>query len=192
MGLISRAVQIAAQLIELGWEILDTPVYRRQLPSVALDGEQPIDDGPDDLWPPEPATVPLDNSQQPELHTTRQWGLQLPNGEVFWNDWSGHQLGHPLDRVRLIANLQKTAADIGLAPGEQTDDFLSHYGWVTRNQIASVIYETTGAYPLTHPEVSALDTPVSGETHESDNASAEADRRDQLRGVHTGPVGGDA
>lgn len=184
------------ELIRQGYKLL---TYRGPLPSAALDGERPIDEGPDDLWPAEDDDPVLGDTEpprialsEPELVVNRQWGLKLPNGDVHWVHWNGHAMGHPLDRVRLIAKLQKTAEDIGLAPGWQTDDFLSHYGWVTRDQIASVVYKDTGAYPLTHSQVSALDTPSTGETHESDDASSESSGRHHDRGVRTGSVGGDA
>ena len=69
----------------------------------------------------------------------------------------------------MVANLQKTAADLGFV----ADEFLAHYGWVTRNQIATVVYEDTGAYPLTDPVVCGVSTPPTGKSpdHDSDGSN---------------------
>lgn len=153
-------------------------------------------EGPDDLWPPEsPDPEPekekkeepqiADTASEPELVVTRQWGLRLPDGRIAWNSWSGITFDDPLDRVRMIANLQKTAEQVAF----EQQDFLAHYGWVTRNQIAAVVYEDTGAYSLTDSEVSARSTP----TGEQDDGTTNDDssQRDG-GGLHQGSVGGDA
>ena len=113
--------------------------------------------GPDDLWPPEPVVLPEPEEPKtttPETVVTRQWGLRLPSGEVVWNEWQGISFGTPLDRLRMVATLQKTMMDIGFKEGEQVDDIVSRYSWATRDQIAEIVYRDTGTHPLTATEVS--------------------------------------
>lgn len=135
-------------------------------PEVLLDGEFVlVDEGPDDLWPGEEHSLLGQSivSAEPQLVVTQQWGLRCPGGEVHWNDWQGITFDHPLHRVQMIATLQQTALDMGFAE-DQVPAFLDYYGWVTRNQIAQVVYEDTGAYSLTDSAVSALGTPENGES----------------------------
>ena len=132
----------------------------------SLDGEDPFDwAGPDDLWPSENAEVRklrvADPPEvAPEVITTEQYGLQMPNGDIIWNAYSDAGVTIPfdnhLDRLRMIATLKKTAADVGF----DVDDFLSHYSWVSRNQIAAVVYEDTGSYSLTDSEVCGVSESV--------------------------------
>ena len=113
--------------------------------------------GPDDLWPPEPVVLPEPEEPKtttPETVVTRQWGLRLPSGEVVWNEWQGISFGTPLDRLRMVATLQKTMMDIGFKEGEQVDDIVSRYSWATRDQIAEIVYRDTGIHPLTATEAS--------------------------------------
>ena len=194
-NVIGKAIQVGLGVVELGYEIFDRPFV-----APVEDGQLLIDEGPDDLFPDEDyvmARLSIDvPSEEPELIVSKQWGLQLPNGEVQWNAWQGNTFAHPLDRARLVANLQRTAGDIGLPQGQETDEFLSKYQWVTREQIATVVYGDTGAYPLTDPQVFALGAPESGETsHDNDNSTDAAfavNGQDSDLGVRPGPVGGDA
>lgn len=170
-----------------------------RLGSSALDGED-LWDGPDDLWPAETAQIE-ETLSTPEVITTQQFGLRKPNGEIIWNVWNDPPLVIPfdnhLDRLRMVATLRKTADDVGF----DADEFLSHYGWATRNQIAAVVYEDTGAYPLTDPTVCGVGTPLVG-THDGSSSStpdqstgsssSDSEAHDLDRTVRPGPVGGDA
>lgn len=131
---------------------------------------------------------------EPEQITTAQWGLRLPNGEVHWNVWQGVTFYHPIDRLRMVATLRQTAIDVGLAEGEQVEEFVSRYSWETRTQHATVVYEQTGAYSLMHPAVSALSAPDQQveNDHDSKDTDAPSPEQDPLVGVHSRPVGGDA
>ncbi len=132
-----------------------------------------------------------------ELLTTAQFGLRMPNGIVVWNEWceGGLQIpfNNPLDRLRMVANLQKTALDLGF----DIEQFLEHYEWVTRNQIAIVRYEDTGSYHLTHPSVtgiaavSVVEEQARDDYYDSeDESSKETSAPDHNGGeVCSGPVG---
>lgn len=189
MGLIGAALKVTAAVVDA----LRDPQRRPVLPpSGAFDGED-LWEGPDDLWPPDPQIS--DTASAPQLVVTKQWGLRLPGGDIAWGFWQGIGFDNPLDRMKMVATLQKTAKDVGFGEGEQTAEFLAHYGWVTRNQIATVVYEDTGAYALTDTEVSTVGTPV-GEASHGNNENqlsrqppASPDPGSDLR---PGPVGGDA
>lgn len=170
------------------------------LGSSALDGEDPFDwEGPDDLWPPEPTQI-AETPSPAEVITTQQYGLRMPNGEIVWNAWNDPPLVIPfdnhLDRLRMVANLQKTATDVGF----DVDEFLSHYGWATRNQIAAVVYEDTGAYSLTDPDVCGVSAPSLGNpdgssTPTPDDTESPADSQaadDLARTVRPRHLGGDS
>ena len=201
MGLIElarRSLAFTASLIELGHEILDQP----KLPPHGLDDENPARwSGPDDMWPdnltswPEEPVI-ADTASEPELVVTMQWGLALPSGEIAWNSWSGVQFGDPLNRVLMVAKLKRTGLDLGFAE-DQLGEFLCRYGWVTRNQLATVVYEDTGSYALIDPEVSAQVAPEQGlqnYDNESKNGSQPAlgSGDDPDPEIHGGSVGGDA
>lgn len=170
-------------------------VLTYQPPEGALDGEQPWD-GPDDLWPQEPPQeVELvsdeiylkDTRSAPETVVNQQYGLRLPSGEIRWNSWQDISFANPLDRLRMVATLRASAAHMGFAEVE----FISQYGWVTRNQIAQVVYEDTGAYHLTDPAISEVVTP--GETHDDHSAAAKGSHDQDLdAAVRPRSVGGDA
>jgi hypothetical protein len=183
MGLITelarRGIALTASLIEYGLELHE---HRPQAPPAAFDDDTPDWAGPDDIWPEDP--VIADTASEPELLVTSQWGLRLPSGEIAWNSWSGVQFGDPLNRMLMVAKLQRTGLDLGFAE-TQLGKFLCHYSWATRNQIATVVYEDTGAYPLTHPEVSAQPPSEQG-LQQNENESEDPDS-----GVHRRPLGGD-
>jgi hypothetical protein len=165
-----------------------------------LEGETLATDGPDDLWPHveyDSCHNSLSVADSPQLKVAEQWGLKLPNGQIHWNSWQGVAFDNPLDRMKMVAVLQKTAEDVGLPPGDETDQFLSKYQWVTRNEKATVEYEDTGAYPLTHPSVSALGAPdVDESSHGNDpeppTCAAAVNGQNPDLGLRSGPVGGDA
>lgn len=170
----------------------------RPLISSALDGEDRWE-GPDDLWPPD--EIPTETPTGADLIVTQQYGLRMPNGDVIWNTWDEPPLvilfDNHLDRLRMVANLQKTAVDLGF----DVDEFLSHYGWVTRNQIAAVVYEDTGAYSLTDPDVCGVGTPLAGTDDgsssstsptQSTEGSADSEAHDLNGTVRPRPVGGAA
>jgi hypothetical protein len=145
--------------------------------SSTLDGEDLLDtQGPDDLWPAEQLSLDLDVPQpRPEVLVGEQWGIKLPSGEVEWNMWAGTHLNNPLDRAQMIARIQKHALDAGYSE-QQFPEFLAPYKWVTRNQIATVVYEDTGCYSLTDPAAIALGAPNDLEdTHDDDESGFLAD-----------------
>jgi hypothetical protein len=183
-----RGIALTANIIELGREIYGRE-YR--LPPHALDEDISDWAGPDDMWPEDP--VIADTASEPELLVISQWGLKLPSGEMAWNSWWGVQFGDPLNRMLMVAKLQRTGLDLGFAE-TQLGKFLCHYSWATRNQIATVVYEDTGAYPLTHPEVSAQPPGEQGlqqNENESEDGPQPAVRDDPDPGVHRRPLGGD-
>ena len=149
-------------------------------------------DGPDDLWPAEKPQI-TETFSQPELVVTPRWGLKFPSGEIIWNTWQQVSFDDPMGRVLMVAKLQKTALELGFAP----EDFVRNYGWVTRNQIDRRVYEDTGAYCLTDPEVSAQVTPDQG-LQKHDNESEDGTdgdpqpRVDTDCGVHRRSLGSDA
>lgn len=116
----------------------------------------------------------------PDLSTETHWGLRLPDGTVAWDEWSGVGFAEPMDRISMVVKLQKTAEQCGFSQ----EDFLAHYGWVTR----TVVYENTGVYALTSPEVSASTPLREPDDNGEDDSSPESDRG----GVHPRPLGGDA
>jgi hypothetical protein len=123
-----------------------------------------------------------------EVVTTTQWGLELPSGEVQWGFWSGIAFDSPLNRLRMVATLQKTALDMGFTEGAQSDEFLKMYRWQTREQIARIRYgENTEAFSLTDPAVSAA--PVENSSHEQPQDDSDLNSH---REVHAGYLGGDA
>lgn len=198
MGLIGKGIQAGVWATDFVSTILDRPL-RVHFP----EGESLLPtEGPDDTWPEDDyvaARLSIDvpaGGTEPEILVGQQWGLQLPNGEIHWNTWQGVIFHHPIDRLQMVAKLHQTALVIGLAGEDQLNEFLSKYQWVTRNQIASVVYEETGSYPLTHPQVSALGTPEDSDQlpHEHDQGSAD-DNLNLLHpdlAVRQGSVGGDA
>lgn len=115
------------------------------------------DDGPDDLWPPEPE--PKDD----DVVVTQEWGLRLPGGEVAWKNWQGVPFDNPLDRVHMIARLQQTAQDVGWT----TEEFLANYSWATRDAYTTVDYKLTEAYVLMDPAVSGTPVGPSNEGEQS-------------------------
>lgn len=123
------------------------------VPSPVPDWE---DEGPDDLWP-QDEPLPDDNG---ELVTTVQYGLKMPNGEVVWGSWAECDFAQPLDRVRLIAKLQRVAQDCCW----QIEEFVNRYSWVAREQRAIVRYEDAGAYTITDPSIVAIATPEQQES----------------------------
>lgn len=158
-------------------------------------------DEADDTWPTEEPEQITQTLSDPELIVTPQWGLRLPGGHIAWNSWAGIWFDHPLHRLTMIAKLQATAGELGFSEGPQVSAFLAQYDWVTRNQIATVVYEDTGAYLLTDSEVSTLGIPGSGESPDDDNHTQKEDGSGDLapspgddshRGLCEGPVGGDA
>lgn len=164
-----------------------------------FDGEDRWE-GPDDLWPEEPSHIQAVAEQideidsSPDIIVTRQWGLVLPSGEIKWNEWQGVTFADPMDRMRMIAALQRTAMDVGFAE-YQVNDFLAGYSWVTRNQIAAVAYEDEGAFALTDSAVSSTDTPRDGKSHDRNESDADAngDAASNLpRNLRPGSMGGDA
>lgn len=183
MGLLNLAFNAVrlTRLIRCGWQEW----------SATPEGGQAWD-GPDDLWPDQEcdelrlATELINSSEltdtasKPELIVTQQWGLRLPSGEVVWNSWQGTSFEHPLDRLRMVAILQKTATDLGFREEtEKIHDFLSQYSWATRNQIASVVYEDTGTFPLTASEVSKTNgLDASGTGHPIEHKSSKDDSND--------------
>lgn len=157
MGLIS----LTRNIVAVANAFLNEPVP----PAGVLDEEGPWD-GPDDLWPEEEdvdevADPPhiAETPSEPALVVTQEWGLRLPGGDIMWNNWQGTPFYYPLDRLQMVSKLQQTAAQVGYAPGDQTEAFLAQYSWATRNQIARVVYEDTGSYTLLASEVSELGTP---------------------------------
>lgn len=174
-------------------------LLKGQPPSGVLDGEE-IYEGADDLWPPDPPQEQLfgfgefqigNTRSAPETIVTQQYGLRLPSGEIRWNTWEDIAFGNPVDRLRMVATLQNSAAHMGFDEAE----FLAQYGWVTRNQIAQVVYEDTGAYILTDPQISAVVTPSLGETHDDHNSTAAEgsyEESDLDGAVCRRSVGGDA
>lgn len=170
-----------------------------------------VTDGPDDMWPPDDAGA--DFVQEVQRHrleefraqeveelkkryfqevefTTTQWGLRLPNGEVHWEAWGTIPLSAPLDRLNLIATLQKTAIDMGLNEGEQTKEFLNKYSWQTREATSKIRYKNTESYALTDSAVSAAPKEALNHDHLQGNSldSLTYSHRD----LHAGSVGGDA
>lgn len=194
MGLIGRSVRLGLNLVELAREMLDNP-----LGNPIEDGQLLVDEGPDDLFPAEPdyvtARLEIDIPDDPRDEWTayKQWGLVLPNGETHWNSWQGNNFTHPIERTQLVAKLQATAADIGLAPGEQTDLFLSKYQWITR----TVLCKETGTCPLAHPQAFEMDAPEPGGSNSHDGQDPEAAdvtselRQDSDPNLRLRPLGGD-
>ena len=126
----------------------------------------------------------------PQLLVTQEWGLLFPTGKIAWGSWQGVSFGNPVDRIHMVAKLQKTAEELGF----EQRYFLAHYRWVTRTERAHVTYEDTGAHDLTAPEAFADDVP-SGEQHDDDddpeNGAHEPTTRPD-RDFCSGSVGGDA
>ena len=114
------------------------------------------DEGPDDLFP---ADDPLPDDSG-ELVTTVQYGLKMPNGEVVWGSWAECNFDLPLDRLRLVAKLQRVAQDCHW----QIDEFISRYAWVAREQRAIVRYEDAGTYTITDPSIVAIAAPEQQES----------------------------
>jgi len=191
MGLID----LARRIIEIGLELYEQP----KLPPHGLDEDTPDWTGPDDMWPDAPwpeDPVIADTASEPELLVIAQWGLVLPSGEIAWNTWSGVQFADPLNRMLMVAKLKRTGLDLGFAE-DQVGEFLCRYSWVTRNQLATVVYEDTGAYTLTDPEVSAhapTEQGLQNNDNESENGSQPAlgSGDDPDSKVHGGSLGGDA
>lgn len=119
----------------------------------------PWDEGPDDLWPDDGGEPMPDDSG--ELVTTLQYGLRMPNGEVVWGSWAECNFAQPLDRLRLVAKLQRVATDCHW----QIDEFVNRYTWVARQQRAIVRYEDAGEYPITDPDIVSV-TPAEQEGNE--------------------------
>lgn len=117
------------------------------------------DEGPDDLWPDDGSEPVGDDSG--ELVTTLQYGLRMPNGEVVWGSWAECNFDLPLDRLRLVAKLQRVAQDCHW----QIDEFVNRYAWTTRQQRAIVRYEDGGEYPITDPDIVSV-TPAEQEGNE--------------------------
>lgn len=106
--------------------------------------------GPDDTWPGEKTA---EIRCEPEVLTSQQWGLRLPSGEIVWDIWQGIDFDNPLDRMRMVATLQKTALDIGFGEG-QIGEFLKHYTWELREQIRHVYYGKMTSYQMLDSHVS--------------------------------------
>jgi hypothetical protein len=123
------------------------------------------------------------------IETTIEWGLELPRGEVQWKSWSGIDFSTPLDRMRMIATLQKTALDMGLNANGQSDEFLTKYKWQTREKTARIRYKNTGTFSLNDPAVSAA--PVENSINEQSQDDSETHVH-SYRNLHPGSVGGDA
>jgi hypothetical protein len=166
---------IVGAIRTVAWGIDAVAQTYSQVPQGNIAPDSLLMDTEVEVWP---EAIPANPTA--ELIATQQWGLQLPSGEVVWNLWQGTNLNDPLGRVKAIALLQQAAMSCGYS-SDQYEDFLSPYDWVTRNQLATVVYEETGAYSLTDPQAIALGAP-SGE--EPQHVSAD-DRRE----AHT-PNGG--
>ena len=59
----------------------------------------------------------------------------------------------------MIAKLQRAALDCGWP----IEEFLGRYSWLTRDCVAHVRYEDTGAYFLTDSEITAVGIPAENE-----------------------------
>lgn len=126
-----------------------------------------------------------------EIEISIEWGLELPNGDVQWGSWSNIDFSTQLDRLRMIAALQKTALDIGLNENGQSDEFLNKYKWQTREKKSKISYRNTGAtFSLTDPAVSAA--PVENSTYDEPKNDPDSSTVDSHRDLHPGSVGGDA
>lgn len=200
MGLIGSALERGIRAVVIGAEIVNefTDGMRFKLnafPGYVKNTENAIEsfEGPDDVWPAEPIVRSseaqiTDTASEPEVLVHEQWGLKLPDGTIMWGSWQNLSFATPMDRLLAIANLQKTAADCGFSEGEQIAQFLAHYGWVTRNQIATVVYEDTGAYALTDPPATDPGTPLAEEIQDADRDQSSRPDSD----IRPGSVGGDA
>ena len=171
MGLIELAGGLLRGIVTTvtrGMETSPPSFWRAE--DMAYDVADDIWGGADDLWPGEGIAA---TRSEPELLLTAQFGLRLPNDTIVWNAWNNPPLvipfDNPLDRLRMVANLQKTATDLGF----EIEDFLTHYGWVTRNQIATVVYEDTGAYSLTDPAICRIVGPATTPDIDNDDSSEE-------------------
>jgi hypothetical protein len=69
-------------------------------------------------------------------------GLQLPNGEqIFPPDlWHDRSLDGAVARQAILETLRLAAANLGYPEIE----FLTHYHWVSRDKITTVMYEDGG------------------------------------------------
>lgn len=170
--------------------------------------ETHIASDPDDVWPEYPypgvsdrlwsdgdypedkvydseIAVMQDETFPEEIRTDQQWGLRLPSSEVAWGSWSGIDFTTPLDRLRMVATLQKTALEMGFDEGDQTQVFLNNYTWCVRERKSKISYGNSISYSLTDPQVSAS-------AYREDNDGTD-DTGDNLSAdLHQGSVGGDA
>lgn len=196
MGLAAERLGNAAQRVlvsglkvaELGYQILDKKRPLHLPVTSVLDGEDSlVDEGPDDLWPPEEPTGESHNESS--LVTVQQWGLRLPSGQIAWNMWSDTHLNNPLDRALMVVKLREAGLSCGYSE-EQLPAFLGLYQWVVR----TVFYGDTGVYPLTDPAVTALDAPSLGDAHHdgSNENSEPLSSEDLVDQVYPGSLGGDA
>lgn len=129
-------------------------------PPTGADTDDDLWSGPDDLWPEsqdDDDNHQSDDDNRTDTVTLLQWGLRLPDGTVSWGSWQGIPCDNPLDRMRMIATLQKTALSIGFAEGDQVAAFLGNYGWVTRQAVVSTVYSSeTHSYALGDPVVAEV------------------------------------
>jgi hypothetical protein len=204
MGLINVArhsIAVTLGIADAMWTLFEREYLGGPRQGLAAEGEFDWS-GPDDMWPDIPwpeEPVIADTESEPELLVTRQWGLVLPSGEIAWNCWAGISFGDPFNRTLMVAKLKKTGMDVGFAE-EQLGEWLSNYAWVTRNEIATIVYEDTGGYDLTDPQVSALDDAGLGLQrceNESENdpgpgPSTNGNGPDPAPDLHRGPLGGSA
>jgi len=79
-----------------------------------------------------------------------EYGLQCPNGGIFWGSWRGHDFSSPDGRANMRVALSKTAVELEWPE----PDFTSRYLWVTRE-----VSDHSEGVPVT----SALVAPLPGE-----------------------------
>lgn len=132
---------LAAAIVRQVWDYSARELSSMLPPS----GDTSFDDqwdGPDDIWPSKEDAPAAERS--PEVQTTviAQWGLRLPDDTIAWDHWQGIPFNNPLDRIRLIATLQKTALNVGFAEGDQIVNFLGNYSWVVREATVTTQYSS--------------------------------------------------
>ena len=86
-----------------------------------------------------------------ESYDVVEYGLVLPDGNVSWSQWLGRPFSTVLDRVSIIELLKRTAAQVGFPE----DDFLSRYGWTSREVTMTKTYrdEPITLVSLTDPSI---------------------------------------
>ncbi len=66
-----------------------------------------------------------------DINRVSETGIMLPNGDIVWNEYRGHDLNTVEGRLKLLEAIKGVGVDLSFIE----EELLSNYGWVTREVV---------------------------------------------------------